>query len=698
MLKKGIKMYILENKKVRIGFDEGGRLQELRNLVTGHNYAGGYHVWNLVFQKNKTFELEASADGISPSVTVDKNNIVLKYVGAICNGKRVDFDVKVIVSLDNEDVLWGIELSNNEPDCIIRDLLFPIVHDMKLPDNYELIYSEMGGKKCKDIMKMIKSRHTYWLAKDHLFIEWNQHYPSSSYPNGAATNCFTFAGDTDGLYFGLHSNQNEETAHVYRMYGEKLSVCMNRYPGCECGQVWSLNGYVVSPYNGSWHVAADKYRCWLTSEQCKWFEFHDIPKWILKMTGWQRIIMKHQYGEIHYKYNQLPEIRKDGQMANIDTLLMFGWHSGGHDHNYPDYKPDEELGTKEQLESGVRNFSENNGQVILYSSGQLMDMNSDFYKRHGNEVSIKDLNGNSLRDKYSFSSGGLFYRKVANRAFEHGCPCCKIWEDELMKVVDMAFEYGCKSVFFDQLGSSSWACCDSSHGHRIPNFAQGFDRSGQIKRLRQRARSYDEDMALGIEILADVTCCQADYVHSLVGYCYISNEGLTTGEKPQSEFFIDWFRYILPEIIISDREIRDDTDIERRVNHTILKGLRNDVEIYRCRKTIAETPNYQKYLGKANALRKKYSELLLEGLYRDTENFKIDNDEIDARSFVNGNKMAVVLTQSHLKKAVTEMDVPDYRFVEADGLNDFKVTQKSDIYEIELGQHGLIVIVFEKKI
>jgi len=683
-------MYIIENEKVRVAFDENGNLQELTNLVTEHNYAGGYPVWKLVFQRNNTFELDASAD-MQPTIMVGDNQIVLAYDKAICQGEEIAFGVRVTASLDDDNVVWGIKLLNNEPDCIIRDVLFPIVHDMQLPDEHELIHSGRGGKKCINIKRHIKSHHTLWTGKDHIFTQW-----SEAYPKEAATNCFTFASQDDGLYFGIHSNQNEETAHVYRMYGEKLSVCMNRYPGCETGQTWGLDGYVVSPYNGSWHTAANKYRCWLNTPECEWFELHEIPEWVRKMPGWQRIILKHQYGEIHYKYDELPQIRKDGEKANIDSLLLFGWHNGGHDNNYPDYTPDPELGTEDELKAGIKDFTDHNGQVMLYANGQLIDMNSDFYKKHGSSETLKDLNGNSLRDKYSFSSGGLFYRNVANRAFEHGCPCSKLWEKELMKVVDTAYLYGCQSVFFDQLGYSSVACCDPKHGHLVPNFAQGIARSEQIKRLRQRARSHNENMALGIEIIADVTGCQADYVHSLNGFAYTPDDWESTGKKPKSEYFIDWFRYMFPEIIITDREIRDDSDIERRVNHTILKGLRNDVEIYRCRETIAETPNYQKYLGKANALRKKHSELLLEGMYRDTEYFEIDNDEIEARSFVNGNKMAVVLTQSHLKEGMTKLDVPGYRFVEADGLNEFKVEQEGNKFKIELGQHGLIVVVFEK--
>ena len=45
--------------------------------------------------------------------------------------------------------------------------------------------------------------------------------------------------------------------------------------------------------------------------------------------------------------------------------------------------------------------------------------------------------------------------------------------------------------------------------------------------------------------------------------------------------FIDWARYTFPEVPLSDRDIRDDGDIPRRVNHAVLKGLRNDIEIYR---------------------------------------------------------------------------------------------------------------------
>ena len=67
-----------------------------------------------------------------------------------------------------------------------------------------------------------------------------------------------------------------------------------------------------------------------------------------------------------------------------------------------------------------------------------------------------------------------------------------------------------------------------------------------------------------------------------------------------------------------NRRIRDDNDIERRVNLTLLKGLRNDIEIYRCRGLIDETPVYQAYLARVNAVKERYSDLLLEGRFAAT--------------------------------------------------------------------------------
>jgi len=203
--------------------------------------------------------------------------------------------------------------------------------------------------------------------------------------------------------------------------------------------------------------------------------------------------------------------------------------------------------------------------------------------------------------------------------------------------------------------------------------------------IHEYVNNKNSNIAIGTEIWCDVTAQHVDFVHNLYG---------ATGPFD----FTDWVRYTFPETILSDREIRDDTDIEWRVNHTLLTGLRNDIEIYRCRGLIDQVPHYQQYLAKINHLKKKYSDLLLSGNYHDTEGFSSDNiTTIKARSFINGNRMAVVATHNKDLTASTKITVPGYRFKESSVIGDVKITNVSENkQELTIGKNGLGILIFER--
>ena len=127
----------------------------------------------------------------------------------------------------------------------------------------------------------------------------------------------------------------------------------------------------------------------------------------------------------------------------------------------------------------------------------------------------------------------------------------------------------------------------------------------------------------------------------------------------------------------------------------MLKGLRNDIEIYRCRDLIDKTPHYQAYLAQVNAVKSKYEDLLLVGTYRDTEGFTLSNPGIEARAYTNGDGMAVVATRTQQGVAVKgAIEVPGYRFVEASALGGAQVSP--DGREVTLGQYDLAVLIYQK--
>ncbi|MDO5582428.1 MAG: hypothetical protein Q4G69_14995, partial [Planctomycetia bacterium] len=150
--------------------------------------------------------------------------------------------------------------------------------------------------------------------------------------------------------------------------------------------------------------------------------------------------------------------------------------------------------------------------------------------------------------------------------------------------------------------------------------------------------------------------------------------------------------------VFSDRDLRDDTDAVNRVNHTLLKGLRNDIEIYRCRDLIDKAPIYQNQLRAINKIRAKYSDLLLEGTYRDTLDFVNENGSVQARSFRNGSSIAVVATLFGGSEQTTVFRVPGYRFREMEGIGEYKIKDAKDGGKsLSLKKGAIAVLVFDKE-
>ena len=134
------------------------------------------------------------------------------------------------------------------------------------------------------------------------------------------------------------------------------------------------------------------------------------------------------------------------------------------------------------------------------------------------------------------------------------------------------------------------------------------------------------------------------------------------------------------------------------MNLSVRVGFRNDIEIYRCRGLIDQTPVYQRYLAQVNRLRGKYCDPLLLGLYRDTDGIASDNPTVKVGSFANDGRLAVVATQSAANTATTHIRVPGYAFKESDVVGDASVdTTAADGKIVRLGKDGLAILLFEKE-
>lgn len=660
-------MHALENEFVKLELDSQGLISSIFDKARRREIVATPGLWRIVYEEGRCQEMELlSKDAALVGITDGGGALKIVHESPV----RVELTAR----LEGRSLLFDAELKCNA-NIVVREFQFP-AFGMGALEGHELIWSRCAGERFADVGKAVDSCHTHYMGRDDKAVQM-----STLYPGEAATNCFELIKGDAGLYFGSHDPSFQNTLHLMSKNRAGMMASLVKYPFLRKGESARLEGFVVALFKGGWHEGAKIYRAWADS----WFKPPCPPSWVRNMNGWQRVILQHQYGETFFKYSDLERIYEDGAASGIDTIFMFGWHAAGHDSGYPHYVCDESQGGEAALKANIAKVRARGGKVILYFNGQLIDKSTAFYRETGSRISVKDLSGLEHTEVYPFGGAGTSLRLFGNKVFATACPACGEWIEALTSFVDLAVKLDVDSVFFDQWGFKTWPCTDASHGHPVPFMSVFAEKMRVADGIRSYVRERRPGMAFGTEWISDAMATNVDFIHGIIG-----------GSGPNG--FLEWFRYAFPEVVISDREIRDDTDIPRRVNHVLLLGLHSDVEIYRCRATVAETPVYAEYLAKACALRQELKAFLFEGRYLDVEPFTLSNPEIDASAFSSGDRMAVLLTQSRSERLCGELSLPGFAFERQTGIGEFKVEpSKSGAVSVELAKDSLAALIFKRR-
>ena len=680
--------FVISDSLALVGVREDGALSVLANAATGHNYAGGRGLWRLYYNDPLEKEIEVRAEDQVPVLSYGEDgSILVRYDSLACRGRMLDMAVSLRISLEGGQVRFSSELTNNEGGTIIREFQYPLVGSLNLPEGYSLLTTHTGGQVFPDPVRTIADmpQGPLYMTPASRFRQYDLQYPRN-----AASNCFAFFGKDDGLYFGSHDASFQQTWHGLRAYPEgdegarwEDFTCLEggfyRYPNITSGQSWSNDCSVIVPYSGSWRETARIYRTWADS----WWDKTAPPEWVREMTGWQRLIFKHQYGQYLRRYEDLPgHIREVGESVGCDAVLAFGWWKEGMDNGYPDYCPDDSQGGDAAWAEAVKAFRGSGGRLIQYFNGRLIDVESSFYRSGAaSRVTNKDNNGIEFTEHYKFTGEGTVLGYYDSRTFAIADMSSREWRDMLLAMADRAMACGADAVFYDQLGvAEEFPQWSRSGEWPVQDIFTGRYKAEALKEIRDHIKAKNPEFALGTEWLSDCTSRYCDFVH-IVEFTAL----------PES--FPEWFRYAFPEVIWSDRCVRDDNDVPRRVNNTLLKGLVNDIEVFRCRGLIDETPVYQAHLAKINALRHEFPDLLLKGRYLADEGVVSSNPDVVARAFSSGDRIAVVATFTGHGTARSRISVPGYRFETSRTVAPASAGRGS----VRLGENGLAVLIFSKE-
>lgn len=540
-----------------------------------------------------------------PQIIMSANETVYEYDSLLAeDGKIYDIVFEARVVKNDEGVVFKGNLINNS-EVRINEIQYPYIRFDKTycePEEEELFIPVGLGIRRKNPRKEALNAHSEYIAADYKIIKWSYQYPSllsMSWYGIQSGDKFLYweREDEKGEIFSFNNATNPRNKeHIYDMI-----VFVSSYPTLVKGESYCIPDLFAASYDGDWTNGAYHYKKWM--KQSSWYKPKQIPDKIKRMTGWQRIIMKHQYGEIFLKYSDLPEVFKQGHKYGIDTLLVFGWWKGRFDNGYPLYEADPDMGGAEELKKAIKEIRNMGGYVILYSNGKLIDITSDFFKKYGQKACAINLDGVPYYERYPFGNNGTTLINFGYKTFATACFGSKEWRERLLETTDIKLSFEPDGVFFDQLGGN-WShmplCFNNEHLHG--NRASD-DARYRISAIAEIIKKLPDEVSIGTEFFVDRYSVLFDYIHGCNVGNYISYDAFPYIQK-----------LIFPETIISNRFTHDERDgYIDELNYSFIFGQIFDVSIYRGRMGgMITCTEYSSYIKKLIDLKEKYKKYFYE--------------------------------------------------------------------------------------
>jgi hypothetical protein len=547
-------------------------------------------------------------------------------------------------------------VENAAPGWIVRELRAPVVRHIDAR-RFDLLWPDSLGRRVP---------HPEHVRAARLM-----------YPGWASMQWFALVADGQGLYVGSHDKTFQTTALEVDCDPATghLEAAVTKYPLAKAGESWQSRPLVVWSYRGTWHAAARRYRQWA---EATWFSDIERPAWVRNTSGIQLAILKQQNGEILWAYEDIAALTAISRESGLDTLGLFGWTGQGHDHLYPYYDPGPDLGGEAALEQALAAARKAGRHPFLYADGHRIDVATEFYREHGDEVCIVDERGTHRMEYPVWRK----YHNASPVATANACLSSERWQKVMLDVAVRAQQLGASGILYDRIGGCQpYLCFNEKHDHTHPALATGPGKRALVQRVRERVKRVDPDFAVLAELITDCLCQHVDLIHG---------HGMGTSNQPGS--FPEMFRYTFPEMIVTQRHPSPLLN-QGLANFAVLYGLRHELEFryapdvrlmregvvqaYRDYIDVVHKPNIgllrrepraaaQAYLKTLITFERKHADLLARGRFVDEVPFTFKGNGVRAKAFARGGRLGVVLWNTSNEPQRTTVDVPGYRLVGAD--------------------------------
>ena len=237
--------------------------------------------------------------------------------------------------------------------------------------------------------------------------EWAVNYPGMVMPwwdlHDAATD--------RGLYLGYHDPTFRLSTWHTALYpnatgrpgvawmtpdeaaGEPVGLVFShvRYPYIQSGETLDSGEFVLRYHRGDWHAGSKYYRQWFLEH----FPFDKSGSWLRRKSAWFTSIIYQPEDKVIADYETYDRWTQDAQACGIDCFELIGWDRGGLERDYPAYVPEEKLGGRDGFRTLLRSIDERGGKCLVFVNYNVMDCNTEWYRRALHKYTHQDGFGNT---------------------------------------------------------------------------------------------------------------------------------------------------------------------------------------------------------------------------------------------------------------------------------------------------------------
>ena len=497
------------------------------------------------------------------------------YGPLTCGDMTLDMKVVVNVRDTPSGKVYSGVVENNDRRTRVTTFNGPKLDAVALDPAKAHIYVPAGfGRRLNNFPADGKSAAP-WEAKSRAFM----YMETGPYPSRRLTMPWVAVDTGSGTWYAAVHDARERAKRIgVRWYSrEKCADVRFRHPvSIRAGDRWELPETVFEKVPGDWHAAAKRYRAWFDSAHPA--VRSAAPDWTRDLTGWLLVIMKQQNEELMWPYTDIPKLCAVAERNGLNSIGLFGWTVGGHDHLYPDYDADPKMGGAEVLKAGIAEAHRRGIRVCIYANGQLQQVGATkFWGEHGEKIAVRRRDG-SLRIQTYHK-----YKDIPVYKFALGCLYGEPWHDRMLALARQARGFGVDAILYDQLGvNTPLECWGDGHGHPVPWYSHCEERPGFVRRIADEMHATDKDFAIFTEGLHDGLMDTIGMFHAYTPGAFMSDVNALkksrASRRAAAEPFPELFRYTFPELVTTTR---NPTPMALRsfVNYAAVFGLRHEIEI-----------------------------------------------------------------------------------------------------------------------